>query len=163
MLTVPPKRSNSDWLREAVSAAALAFACVDVGIHWSIVPERIPVHFDAAGNPNAWGGKTMLLYLLATTVGMVILLTVAETRQRLINIPMKVDRNSPEVRRLLRSMVITLKSVITISFAWIVDSTMRTALGEAAGLGRAFLPIFLCSTFAPLIYYLVKLHRPPTR
>jgi uncharacterized membrane protein len=153
------RRSNFDWLLEVISAAALVTAGADVAIHWSAIPARIPVHFDAGGNPNAWGAKNMLLFLLATTVVVAIVLTMAESRQRLINIPMKVDRDSPAVRQLLRSMVIAMKAVITVSFVWIVDLTMRTAVGEANGLGRGFLPVFLGGIFAPLIYYLVKLHR----
>ena len=152
-------RSISDWLLEGVSAAALFAAGGDVWMHWSILPARIPVHFDGAGNPNAWGSRDMLLFLLATTIVMAILLTVAESYQRLINVPMRLDRDSPEVRRLLRSMVIALKAVITVSFVWIVDLTMRTAVGEANGLGRAFLPSFLGGTAAPVIYYLAKLYR----
>jgi hypothetical protein len=70
-----------------------------------------------------------------------------------------VDRDSPGVRQLLRSMVIVVKAVITVVFVWITDVTMRTATGEANGLGRAFLPVFLAGIFAPLIYYLLKLRR----
>jgi hypothetical protein len=36
---------------------------------------------------------------------------------------------------------------------------MRTAMGEADGLGRAFLPVFLGGTFVPIIYYVVRLKR----
>ena len=97
--------------------------------------------------------------LLATTLGTVILLTVSESYQRLINIPMKVDRESPEVRRLLRSLVIAMKAVITVSSVWIIDLTMRTAAGEANGLGRAFVPVFLAAVMAPIVYYVMKLAR----
>ena len=152
-------RSAVDWFYEGVSAVALAGAIADVAMHWSILPQRIPVHFGAAGNPNGWGDKNMLLVHLATTVGVAILLTVAESYQRLINIPIGVDRDSPEVRRLLRSMVIVMKAAITVSFVWIMDLTIRTAVGEAHGLGRAFLPVFLGGIFAPMIFYIVKLKR----
>lgn len=153
------RRSTIDWLLEGVSAGALLAAIGDVAIHWSILPERIPVHFGLAGNPNGWGGKSMLLLLVATTVAISVILTVAESYQRLINVPLNVDRDSPEVRRLLRSMVIAMKAVITVSFVWIVDLTMRTAVGEANGLGRAFAPLFLGWMIAPITYYLVKLLR----
>ena len=152
-------RSIADWMLEGVSAAALLVAIGDVAFHWSMLPERIPVHFGATGSPNAWGNKSMLLLLLGTTVVMALLLTVAETYQRLINIPMKIDRDSPEVRHVLRSMVILMKAVITVSSVWIVDLTMRTAVGEANGLGVAFLPVFAIGVLTPVIYYLVKLAR----
>lgn len=152
------RRSALDLVFEVASAVALLAAIADVGMHWSVLPDRIPVHFGAAGNPNAWGGKSMLLWLLATTVAMAILLTVAESYQRLINIPMNVDRDSPAVRRLLRSMVIAMKAAITVSFLWIVDSTMKTAVGAADGLGRAFLPVFAGAIGVPVVYCLVKLN-----
>ncbi len=152
-------RSRLAWTLEAVSAIALAAAIGDVAIHWSLVPDRIPVHFGASGQPNGWGGKNMLLLLLGTTVVMSALLTAAEKYQWLINLPMTVDRESPAVRKLLRSMAITLKVVVTVSFFWIVDATMRTALGEANGLGQAFLPLFLGGVGVPMVYYLVRLSR----
>ncbi len=152
-------RSVSDWVLESVSAIALVAAGGDVAMHWSLLPARIPVHFGATGSPNAWGDRTMLLYLLAATIVMAVVLTVAESYQRLINIPMKVDRESPEVRRVLRSLVIAMKAVITVSSVWIIDLTMRTAVGEANGLGPAFLPVFLAAVISPIVYYLVKLAR----
>lgn len=152
-------RSIFDWILEGISALAIIAAIGDVAMHWNILPARIPVHFGAAGSPNAWGDRNMLPILLATTIVMAVVLTVAENYQRLINIPMKVDRDSPEVRRLLRSMAIAMKAVITVSSVWIIDLTMRTAVGEANGLGRAFLPLFLAAIVLPIAYYLVKLAR----
>jgi di/tricarboxylate transporter len=152
-------RSTLDWILEFVSAVALVAAAADVAMHWNMLPDRIPTHFGISGDPNGWGGKNMILVLLAVTLVMAITLTVAENYQRLINIPISMDRESPQVRRLLRSMVIVLKAVITLIFVWIVDLTMRTAMGEANGLGPAFLPVFLGATFVPMVYYLVKLKR----
>jgi uncharacterized membrane protein len=152
-------RSISDWALEGVSAAALVAAGGDVAMHWSRLPTRIPVHFGVAGSPNAWGDRTMLLFLLAATIAMAVVLTIAESYQRLINIPMKVDRESPAVRRLLRSLAIAMKAVITVSSVWIIDLTMRTAVGEANGLGRAFVPVFLAAVIAPIVYYVVRLAR----
>jgi uncharacterized membrane protein len=156
-------RSTPDWILEAVSAVTLAAAIGDVALHWRILPQRIPIHFGASGDPNGWGDKNMLLLLLSSTIGMAILLTIAETRQRLINVPLNVDRDSPQVRSILRSMAIVMKAVIILAFFWITDATMRTALGEAHGLGRAFLPLFLGGTLAPAIYYAVKLKRLPRK
>ena len=152
-------RSISDWALEGVSVAALVAAGGDVAMHWGLLPARIPVHFGVTGSANAWGDRRMLLFLLAATIAMAVVLTIAERYQRLINIPIKVDRESPEVRRLLRSLAIALKAVITVSSVWIIDLTMRTAVGEANGLGWAFAPVFLAGVTGPVVYYLVRLAR----
>jgi uncharacterized membrane protein len=152
-------RSISDWVLEGVSAFALVAAGGDVAMHWSLLPARIPVHFGATGTPNAWGDRKMLLFLLAATIVMAVLLTIAESYQRLINIPIKVNRELPEVRRVLRSLAITMKAVIAVSSVWVIDLTMRTAVGAENGLGRAFVPLFPGALIVPIVYYLVKLAR----
>ena len=105
----------------------------------------------------------MLLVLIGITITVAILLTVAESYQRLINIPMRVDRDSPEVRRLLRSMVIAMKAVITVSFFWIADLTMRTAMGEASGLGAGVsCRCFWAEPSAPTMVYYLHNETEPT-
>jgi uncharacterized membrane protein len=156
---MPPRRSALDWCLEAVSAVALLVAISDVAIHWSILPAKIPIHFGADGSPNGWGSKNSLIILLIATTSVAIVLTIAERYQRLINIPIEVDRDSPAIQILLRRMVIAIKAVITLTFVWIVDLTMRTAVGEAHGLGPMFLPVFTLGTLAPVIYYVFRLKR----
>lgn len=152
-------RSTTDWIFETVWAVALFAAIGEVALRWSSLPARIPVHFDASGGVNGWGGKSMLLVLVGSTIAMSILLTIAASFQRMINIPMNADRDSPAVRRLLRSMVIVMKTVMTLGFFWIDHVTIKTALGEPGGMGRLFLPLFLSGTFLPIVYFMVKLHR----
>ncbi len=153
------RRSALDWFFEGASVAALLASTWDLQNHWEALPARIATHFDARGHPNGFGGKDSLLFLYGITIAVAVGLTIAERYQRLINIPLRVDRESPAVRRLLRSMAIVLKAVILITFGWIAHVTMKTALGEASGLGRAFLPLFIGGTLAPVVYYIVKLKR----
>ena len=152
-------RTALDWVLEGVAFVTLMAAAGDVAMHWGMLPEQIPVHFGVSGEADGWGDRSMMLWLLAVSAAAWILLTVAGKYQRLINIPMVLDRESPVVRGLLRSMEIAMKVVVMVSLLWIVDLTMRTAVGEAKGLGVWFAPVFLGATIVPLVYYLVKLKR----
>ena len=98
-----------------------------------------------------------MLLLPLTALGLYILTTVSSRYQRLINVPMAIDRDAPEVQRLLQSMSITLKMVVLFVFAYLEWADVNTALGRSAGLGKLFLPISLVAVFLPLGIYLQKL------
>lgn len=130
-----------------------------VALHWAEIPARIPLHFGVSGTPDRSGDKTGLLLLPLTAIGLYILLTAASRYQRLINVPIAVDRDLPEVQRLLLNMSITLKTVLLLVFVYIVSRNVDTALGRADGLGKQFLPVFLLTIFLPVTVYLMKLSR----
>lgn len=148
------KRSTLDWVQEGVAFAALISVVVICLVNQTDMPAQVPTHFGFSGRPDAWGPKSRLLLLPLVAIGLFIVLTVASHIQSFINLPITVDRDSPEVQRLLRSMSITLKMVVLLTFACIEWSQVQTALGLASGLGRLFLPMALAAVFLPLGIYL---------
>ena len=154
-----PQRSALDWVLEALAFAALAAIIIAVATHWTEIPAQVPRHFGVSGVPDGWGNKNGMLLLSLTAVGLYILMTVTARYQRLINIPMAIDRDAPEVKRLLQSMSITLKMVLLFVFVYIEWTQVNTALGRSSGLGKLFLPILLVAVFLPLGLYLRRLRR----
>ncbi len=151
------KRSTLDWVCEAIAIAALAGSAGLVAVNWAGLPDQMPVHFGVSGKPDGWGNKNILWILALTNVGTYVVLTMASRFQGLINLPFRIDRDAPEVQRLLRSMAIVLKAVLMLTFLYIMQAMVNTALGRADGLGIQFLPIFLAATFVPLILFSLKL------
>jgi hypothetical protein len=152
-------RSRTQWFLEGLSLLLVIIIFAMLAVHWSQFPDRVPAHYGVSGRPNGWHGKGFLFILPGMAAFVWILLTVAENEQRLINIPFDIDRGSPEVQRVLRSMVITEKTVLMLVFAWLGAAIVRTALGKAQGLGQAFLPVVLTAILLPLVMYSVKLLR----
>ncbi len=152
-----PQRSAFDWVLEALAFAALAAIFITVAAHWTEIPAQVPRHFGISGVPNGWGNKHGMLLLPLTAVGLYILMTVTARYQRLINVPMAIDREAPEVKRLLQSMSITLKMVLLFVFVYMEWAQVNTALARSSGLGNLFLPISLVAVFLPLGLYLQKL------
>lgn len=146
-----------DWLFEVISLAALAGVFAVVIAHWTELPAQVPRHFGASGLPNRWGSKSGLWILPITSAIVYIGVTAASRYQTLINIPFSIERNSPEVRRLLLSMSIVLKAVMLLVFAYSAWANVNTALGRSEGLGRQFLPVSLALIWIPLIFYLLRL------
>lgn len=154
-----PKRSGADWLLEGIAAAAVIAASAEIAMQWNALPARIPVHFGIHGEANGWGGRNSLLMLLGATVVMFVLLTIAETHQRLVNIPVRVNRDAPEAKRLIRSLAIAVKAVLSAGFFRISHVTIAIALGERSAMGSVFLPVFLIAVFVPGVYYTVRLKK----
>ncbi|HEU5022188.1 MAG TPA: DUF1648 domain-containing protein [Bryobacteraceae bacterium] len=154
-----PKRSGVDWLLEGIAVAAVAAAAAEIAMRWNGLPAKIPTHFGIDGQPNGWGGPSGLLLLLGSTIVMFVLLTLAEKYQRLVNIPVKVDREAPEVKRLIRSLAIVIKAVLSAGFFWITHVTIGIAMGNRTAMGRVFLPLFLAAVFVPVVYYSLRLKK----
>ena len=150
-------RSGFDWLLEAVAAIAICGMAVLIAVYWSDLPPKIPVHFNASGDPNRWGSKSTLWMLFAVNTGVMLLLTAAARYQGLINIPFQVDRNSMEVRQLLRRMITSIKATAAPMLTWIAWVIIRTATGEMNGMGSWFVPIFLAGTLLPAVFFTVRL------
>jgi len=152
-------RSRAQWFFEGLSLLLVILMFAMVAFHWQQFPDRVPAHFDFHGKPNGYHGKRFLLILPGIAAVVWIVMTLAQRYQRLINIPFTIDRDSPEVQSVLRSMTIVEETTVTLTFAWLMRGMVRTALGRAEGIGQGFVPLALALISAPLIVYSVKLLR----
>src|SRR5262245_4986467 len=115
------RRSMLDWTLEALALAALIVMAVIVIDHWNKLP-RFPLRFGARGNP--WNGASTLMLLVMNAV-LYLALTAAARYQHWINLPFEIDRQRIEVRQILLSMTIAMKTVLMILLAgllWIAVS-----------------------------------------
>jgi hypothetical protein len=143
-----PRRSTPDWLLEGIALAALIATFAMVFEHW----QRLPA-FAQRGS----GGNYSVMLLL--NAGVYVLLTVAAHFQQLVNIPFEVDRDRPEVKRLLLQMTIVLKTILMVLLAGLLWIIIHTPVGRMRTAGRGFLVVFLIAMLAPTLIYVRKLSR----
>jgi len=86
-VAMSPRRSAFDWALEAASLAALFAIFAILGAHRRDLPDQVPLHFDASGQPDGWGDKNWLLLLPLLAVALYVLLTAAARYQKLISLP----------------------------------------------------------------------------
>jgi uncharacterized membrane protein len=153
-----PRRSTSDWILEALAALLVLAIFANVAIHWEQLPDRVPSHYDASGHPNAWGIKSGIWVLPILALALYAFLTVLSGFAARFNMPLAVDRTDPEALRLLRRLVIVLKTVMLITLTYISWAAVNTSLGRARGLGPIFLPASLINIIVPA-WFLLKLNR----
>jgi hypothetical protein len=130
----------------------------------SRLPDRIPTHFDLAGNPNGWGSPAMLWLLPVMAVVIYGLITVVSFFPSAFNYPVRVTpENRPRLQALSLQMVAWLKVELAFLFTWLQWSILGAV---RAGHGRVspwIVPVFLVLVFGTCIGHIVAIVRaaPP--
>ena len=151
------RRKTFDWVIEVIAFVFLAFLIILPLIYYSHLPERIPVHFNGAGQPDGYGGRVTLWILPATSLFLYLLMTILESFPHIYNFPVEITADNAVTQYTLATRLIRiLKTVILIIFSFLSYKTITTATGETAGLGKAFLPVFLLVTLGIIVVYVVR-------
>jgi uncharacterized membrane protein len=124
------------------------------------LPERIPIHFDAAGHPNGWGSPTMLLVLPAAAITIYLLFTVVTSFPSAFNYPVRVTaQNRLRLQALALDMIAWLKmEVVTLlgGMQWI---TIHVARHPQEGAPASLMPAALVAVFATIAWYIVAMFK----
>lgn len=146
---------------ESVSLAALALivgvtALAMVGPHR--MTGRIPVHFDAAGQPDGWGSPASLLAMPILALVLYGLMTVVARYPSAFNFPVRVTpANRSRLEALALQMISWLKAEVLCLFAWVQEATVASARGGEAHLSFWFMPITLVGVFATIGWYVAAM------
>ncbi len=156
--------STHTWLRIGVAALAAAHGAIwwRALSWWPQLPERIPIHFNAAGEPDRWVDRSMGAWFLAPVimVALCVLLggiarwiaRLAVDTPALLNIPRKdlFLRLSPaarcEVVLPTRTMLVWVLVGVNLLGLWIVEGMGRVAVVGQATI--SILPVVAFVAFA---------------
>lgn len=143
------------WLAEAVALLLLILNLVLPLAYWSSLPERIPTHFGADGQPDGWSGKGFMLVLPAVFVLIYLVLSVLQRFPHAYNYVVKITpENAARQYRLAVGLIRSLKLFIGLMFGYITFQTIQVALDHAEGLGAAFLIVMLLGMFGTIGVYI---------
>jgi hypothetical protein len=124
-------------LVNSISLLTLLVVWWQAATSYRILPARIPIHFNILGRPDGWGARWMIYFLplLATIMALLWLLGLTGFgKAQHLSEPM------------LLPFALLLLTIVG-GFAFINRRIVTCALGEATGIGIAFLPIFLTIIF----------------
>jgi uncharacterized membrane protein len=128
------------------------------------LPDKIPTHFDMAGNPNGWGSPLTLMLLPVIAVVIYALITLVSFFPSAFNYPVPVTpENRPRLQALSLQMVAWLKvelAFLLTLLQWFILAAVRTGHGH---LSLWIVPLFLVLVFGTCIGYIVAMVRtsPP--
>ena len=148
------KGSISNTVLIYIGAAFIIFTFIYPGIHFSDLPDQIPRHYDASGQPDGLSPKNHVWTL--PIIGCVMFIAMIFTARiiRFVKDPGEgsTARKEEVIRHAVR-LIHLLNLLIAASFAYISFATVQTALGRQEGLGQVFLPALLVLTIGILLYY----------
>lgn len=149
--------SSGDRFIEAIGWAFLAILWVVTLSFYDKLPEIIPTHFDALGQPNQHGSKLSIMFLPVIGTLVFLGLTVLNMYPHIFNLPVKINesnayRQYTNATRMLRIIKIS----ITIVFSLVVYMIIVAAKEGAAKSNIWALPIILGIIIIPIIYFLIK-------
>jgi len=144
-------------LLEVTAALGIIINLIILIKFFSMLPNTIPTHFDAAGTPDNWGSKGALLILPIVAFVLYALLTLLSRFPHIYNYLTEItDENAKAQYHNARTLMICLKTEIIFTFSYIQWLTIAVALGKANGLGPAFIIIFLAAIFGTIGYYIYR-------
>lgn len=150
-------------LLEVVSLAALAVLFGETArAVYGADPLRgpIPTHFNAAGNPDAWGSVSMLWLLPAIACVLYLLMTWVSRHPGAFSFPVRVTPfNRGRLESLALSMIVWLKVELVCFFALLQGAILRAARNPGHEFAALPMPAFLAVIFLTIGVHFVAMFR----
>ena len=149
------KNTKIDWIIEIVCLLLLGGITLYLILNWSFMPDKIPMHYNIAGEIDRWGKKTEIIFIPVVSWLLYGFITLMEQFPKTWNTGVQVtEENAPRVYRVLKSMVKTTKLFMVIMFFYITICSIT-----AQSMSPWALLIEMVVIFGNLIYWMVKLFK----
>ncbi len=153
-------------MRKSLEVVGLGMLCVLYWMTWAALqgpnrlPQRIPTHFDMAGNPNGWGPPNTLLLLPIVATGAYLLITVLAGISTSFNYPVRITaQNLPFIQEQTRNMASWIKVEMICLFSYIQSAIIEAARSSEFHLSGLMIPVFMLVVFGTVGWYLVAIIR----
>ena len=151
------KQTPVDIMTEIIGIIGLILLIGLPLYYFDKLPETIPRHFGANGEPDGFSGKGIIWTLPIIGVIMYVGMFWLIKYPHIFNYPQQVTKaNAERLYTIGTRMIRTLNSIITCIFSYITYSTIETALGNQNGLGTWFTPVFIILMFGLTGYFLYQ-------
>jgi hypothetical protein len=148
--SVPCQKGERPAVKKLSEAASLILLAVMAWMAWSALhgpnplSERVATHFDAAGDANAWGSPSGILFL--PFLGLLIYsgLSLASRFPSAFNYPVKVTpQNRERLQALALQMVSYIKAETIVLLLWIEHLVLQAMRQGGGNFHPGFMPVFL--------------------
>ncbi len=149
------ERNALDILETIISLLCLVGVVVYLILSWNTIPDKIPAHYNAAGEIDRWGSKSELIVLPIISWLIFGLITLVERYPGIWNTGVRITpENRDAVYRLLKNLIAVIKIFVLLMFGSItVISSLRLSLPVWYILG------FMALLFGTVAYFIVRITR----
>ena len=151
------RKTSVDFATEIAGIIGLLLLISLPLYYFDKLPQTIPRHFGANGEPDGFSGKGIIWIFPIIGIVMFVGMFWLNKYPHIFNYPQQVTKeNAERLYTIGTRMIRTLYSIITCIFAYITWSIIQTALGNQDGLGTRFTPVFIIIIFGVTGYFLYQ-------
>ncbi|MBH0161922.1 DUF1648 domain-containing protein [Fictibacillus sp. 26RED30] len=155
----PKLKIQRTWFENFLDIASitlLVIGTVSLISQWAAIPDTVPTHFNAAGEPDGWGSKNNLWILIVMGAVTWLLLTVLEKFPHIYNYFNLTEENVERQYKNARMMINVMKNEILIFFVYMTWACAEVANGTSEGLSVWVLPIFIIGITGFIAFFIVR-------
>lgn len=121
------------------------------------LPDTLPRHYNANGQPDGFGGKSILFILITVTIVTYFIMTAGLRFPHLFNYPFKItEENAERQYKNMALMIRTIKTFLVMIFGYLTYATIQNGFGKMQGLGTWFTPVTLLIILGTVGYFIYK-------
>ena len=149
-----------DYMIEIIGLIGLICLIVLPIYFFNDLPDRLPKHFNALGQPDSYGSKGIIWLLPTVGLFLYVGLTFLSKIPFTFNYPTKLTKeNKEKVNKIGTRAIQLLKVAIIYSFVFLSFKTIKIGLNKSTELGGLFLPIFLSTILIILGVMIYKMRK----
>ena len=149
------KNSLADIIMEVLGLVMLIGTPLYLVIRWPSIPDKLPMHYNFAGEIDRWGGKGEVLFLVVMVWILYLMISLVEHFPSVWNTGVQVTpENRMRVYRTLKYMVKTLKLAMTLVFTFLIFNTVA-----GIPLPEWFTVVYVLLIIEDLAFWLIRLYR----
>ncbi|AIF45360.1 DUF1648 domain-containing protein [Virgibacillus sp. SK37] len=145
-----------------LSFFCIIFSFIYVFTIYKDLPDQIPIHFNAAGDPDNWGSKATILLMPLIALILYVPLYFLSKYPHLFNYPFKVtERNAPRIYPVAQVFMTVINFEMVVIFTYLSLTMAENKLGEGFILLVIVAPIVTIAVFLGVLYRKSRQHDKP--
>ena len=153
------KLEMTEWdrLMDIIVLVVVVLHIVYVARSFSALPEIIPTHFDAHGQPDGHGSRAFIWVLPGVTAFLFVVLQLLSRYPHIYNYLVKITQENAEKQyRNAIKMIRLLNIVVQVLFFYISYISITASKGLSVANSAYIIPMIIISLFVFIAYYLIK-------
>lgn len=154
-LSIP--KSQVDYILIGIGLVGVFAMLGLTTFYYEQLPDQIPTHFNATGQPDSYGEKSTLWFLVIAGIVIYALILLVNRAPHIVNYSVPITpENAPRQYQNLQRMNRSMAAIISLCLAYILYAIIEMSLGDRESLGPWFVLLFLGLIFGVIGYYLYR-------
>lgn len=152
------KLRKQDYFVEAVAFLLLLASAYPLFIFGSL-PDSLPMHYNAAGEVDGWGGKGIIFILPAISVAVYVGLSVLSRYPNRYNYPVAVTAENKQQLYLLGVRLVRCVKLFTLALFAYISLNVAGVFGDNTSLNSLVMVLLICALMSSVLYFSIKMSR----